>query len=202
MKARGTSGTASDEPRDRPVRWACPLRGGNALPDVQILLFPATSAALIVHPGPNMLYVLTRAVGGGRKVGLVSVAGVGQLANTAAAALGLSALLAQSALAFSVVKWAGACYLIYLGVKTLLPRQTRPSGRSRRRDGRGRRNERASCPRSSGRGPSPASSTPSWPSSSSPTCRNSWTGRRGPSPRRLRPWGSSTLCWRSRSTAS
>jgi threonine/homoserine/homoserine lactone efflux protein len=98
------------------------------LPNVQILLFLATSAALIVHPGTNMLYVLTRAVGGGRKVGLVSVAGVGvgQLANTAAAALGLSALLAQSALAFSVVKWAGACYLIYLGVKTLLGKRTLP----------------------------------------------------------------------------
>lgn len=98
------------------------------MPDVQILLFVAASVALIVHPGPNMLYVLTRAVGGGRSVGLVSVAGVGvgQLANTAAAALGLSALLAQSALAFSVVKWLGAAYLVYLGAKTLLGKRALP----------------------------------------------------------------------------
>lgn len=101
------------------------------MPDVQILLFIAASAALIVHPGPNMLYVLTRAVADGRKVGLVSVAGVGvgQLANTIAAALGLSAVLAQSAVAFSVVKWAGACYLVYLGLKTLLGKRALPGDR-------------------------------------------------------------------------
>lgn len=105
------------------------------MPDVQILLFVAASAALIVHPGPNMLYVLTRAMAGGRRVGLISVAGVGvgQLANTAAAALGLSAVLAQSALAFSVVKWAGACYLVYLGLKTLLGGRAVPD----ERDGEG-----------------------------------------------------------------
>jgi threonine/homoserine/homoserine lactone efflux protein len=90
--------------------------------DAQLLVFVAASVTLIVHPGPNMVFVLARAAAGGRKVGLISVAGVGvgQLAHTLGAALGLSAILAQSALAFSVVKYLGAAYLVYLGVKTLL----------------------------------------------------------------------------------
>lgn len=81
--------------------------------------------ALIVVPGPDMVYVLTRGVSQGRLAGLVSAAGVcsGVLVHTAFAAVGLSALLAESAVAFSVVKYAGAAYLVYLGVRTILDRE-------------------------------------------------------------------------------
>ena len=72
-----------------------------------------------------MIYVLTRGVSQGRPAGLVSAAGVcsGILVHTAFAAVGLSAILARSAVAFSVVKYAGAAYLVYLGVKTILDRE-------------------------------------------------------------------------------
>src|SRR6267143_176455 len=75
-------------------------------------------------PGPAVLYIVTRSVGGGRRAGLVSVLGIctGTLVHVAAAALGLSALLMSSALAFNVVRWLGALYLIVLGIRTLLDR--------------------------------------------------------------------------------
>ena len=95
------------------------------MPDTNLLLFVTASLALIVVPGPDMIYVLTRGVSQGRAAGLVSAIGVcsGILVHTAFAAVGLSAILAQSALAFSVVKYAGAAYLFYLGVKTILNRE-------------------------------------------------------------------------------
>ena len=95
------------------------------MPDTNLLLFVTASLALIVVPGPDMIYVLTRGVSQGRAAGLVSAFGVccGILVHTAFAAVGLSAILAQSALAFSVVKYAGAAYLFYLGVKTILDRE-------------------------------------------------------------------------------
>jgi threonine/homoserine/homoserine lactone efflux protein len=75
-------------------------------------------------PGPNTLYIIARSIQQGRMAGLVSSLGVqaGSLFHIAAAALGVSALLLSSALAFNAVKYAGAAYLIYLGVKTLLTR--------------------------------------------------------------------------------
>ena len=95
------------------------------MPDTNLLLFVTASLALIVVPGPDMIYVLTRGVSQGRAAGLVSAVGVcsGLQVHTAFAALGLSAILAQSALAFSVVKYAGAAYLFYLGVRTMLDRE-------------------------------------------------------------------------------
>jgi threonine/homoserine/homoserine lactone efflux protein len=82
------------------------------------------SAALLlaVVPGPGMLYVLTRSLHGGRKEGVQSSFGtaVGGSVHVIAAAFGLSAILAASSLAFTVVKYAGAVYLIYLGVRMLL----------------------------------------------------------------------------------
>jgi threonine/homoserine/homoserine lactone efflux protein len=95
------------------------------MPDTNLLLFVTASLALIIVPGPDMIYVLTRGVSQGRVAGLVSAVGVcsGVLVHTAFAALGLSAILAQSALAFSVVKYAGAAYLFYLGVRTILDRE-------------------------------------------------------------------------------
>jgi len=81
------------------------------------------SAALVLLaiPGPAVLYVTSRSIGLGRSAGLVSALGigVGTLVHVAAAAVGLSALLMSSAAAFSVVKYLGAGYLIYLGVQKL-----------------------------------------------------------------------------------
>lgn len=91
--------------------------------DAQTLLaFSAACFLLSIIPGPDMLYIATRSLSQGRSAGIVSVLGVytGTLVHIFAAALGLSALIAASALAFGVVKYVGAAYLIYLGVRTLL----------------------------------------------------------------------------------
>jgi len=76
---------------------------------------------LLLVPGPAVLYITSRSVGLGRAAGLVSAMGiaVGTLFHVAAATLGLSALLVSSAAAFQIVKYAGAAYLIYLGIRTL-----------------------------------------------------------------------------------
>src|SRR5947207_5780949 len=90
-----------------------------------LIVFAAASLALLVVPGPAVLYVVTRSVAQGRRAGLVSVLGVhaGSVVHVAAAALGLSALLASSATAFGVVKVLGAGYLIWLGARKLLRRE-------------------------------------------------------------------------------
>jgi len=95
------------------------------MPDTNLLLFVTASLALIVVPGPDMIFILTRGVSQGRPAGLVSAAGVcsGNLVHTAFATVGLSAILAQSAVAFSMVKYAGAAYLVYLGVRTILDKE-------------------------------------------------------------------------------
>lgn len=87
-----------------------------------LLLFVTGAAILLVIPGPAVTFVVSRSVGYGRAAGLVSVLGIttGTLCHSAAAALGISALLASSAVAFQSVKYVGAAYLIYLGLKTLL----------------------------------------------------------------------------------
>ena len=83
--------------------------------------FLFASFVLAVTPGPGVLYIVTRSLVQGRRSGLVSVAGValGNLGNVFAASVGLAALFAVSSLAFSVVKYAGALYLVYLGVQML-----------------------------------------------------------------------------------
>lgn len=93
--------------------------------ETNLLFFVTASMALILVPGPDMIYVMTRGISQGRPGGLVSAAGVcsGILVHTAFATVGLSAILAQSAVAFSVVKYLGAAYLIYLGVRTILDRE-------------------------------------------------------------------------------
>ena len=90
--------------------------------DANLLLFLTASLVVIVAPGPDNILVLTRGVTLGRKAALVSATGasVGLVTHSLFAAAGLSALLAQSAVAFSVVKYAGAAYLIFLGVRALL----------------------------------------------------------------------------------
>ncbi len=87
-----------------------------------LAVFMIAALTLNVTPGPNMLYVTTRSLGQGRKAGVVSAIGIGagNLVHTLAAALGLSALLMSSAIAYSVVKYVGAAYLIYLGVRMIL----------------------------------------------------------------------------------
>jgi threonine/homoserine/homoserine lactone efflux protein len=92
------------------------------MPDItSFSLFLAAAVLLAITPGPGIFYVLTRSLKGGRREGLASSFGtaVGGLGHVLAAALGLSAILAASAVAFTVVKFAGAAYLIYLGVRTL-----------------------------------------------------------------------------------
>lgn len=83
--------------------------------------FLLASAVLAVTPGPGVIYIVTRSLVQGRRFGLVSVAGValGNLGNALAASVGLAALFAVSSLTFSVVKYAGALYLVYLGVQML-----------------------------------------------------------------------------------
>jgi threonine/homoserine/homoserine lactone efflux protein len=86
-----------------------------------LLLFITGAAILLVIPGPAVTYVVSRSIAHGRAAGLVSVMGIvtGTLCHVIAAALGISALLASSAVAFQIVKYLGAAYLIYLGIKTL-----------------------------------------------------------------------------------
>lgn len=83
--------------------------------------FLLASFVLAVTPGPVVIYVVTRSLVQGRRSGLVSVAGValGNLGNALAASVGLAALFAISSIAFSVIKYAGALYLVYLGVQML-----------------------------------------------------------------------------------
>jgi threonine/homoserine/homoserine lactone efflux protein len=91
-------------------------------------LFSVAAVALLVIPGPAVLYIVVQSAEQGRRVGMASVAGihVGTLVHVAAAAVGLSALIVASALAFSVVKYAGAAYLVYLGVRKWLERDDHP----------------------------------------------------------------------------
>lgn len=105
---------------------------------INLLLFLPAAIALIIAPGPDSLYVLARGIGQGRRAGVISALGTctGLLVHTTAAALGLAVLLQTSAVAYLVVKFAGAAYLLYLGVRTLLTKQSfsvtaatiRPSG--------------------------------------------------------------------------
>ncbi|HVO38069.1 MAG TPA: LysE family translocator [Spirochaetia bacterium] len=87
-------------------------------------IFLAAALVLLVIPGPAVLYIVTRSAAHGRRAGLASVLGVevGSLIHSMAAAFGLSAILMTSALAFQVVKYAGAAYLVYLGIRALLSR--------------------------------------------------------------------------------
>lgn len=89
-----------------------------------LLLFAAAAIVLLVIPGPAVIFIVTRSVAQGRRAGLVSVLGVhtGSIVHVAAATAGLSAVLATSATAFSVVRYAGAGYLILLGLQRLLRR--------------------------------------------------------------------------------
>lgn len=89
-----------------------------------LIVFTLAGIALNLTPGPDMLFVATRALGQGRSAGVVSALGIGggSIVHTIAAAAGLSALLAYSATAFLIVKYAGAAYLIYVGIQAIRTR--------------------------------------------------------------------------------
>lgn len=88
----------------------------------RFFLFLGAATLLAVAPGPGMLYVLARTLAGGRREGVLSALGtfLGGLVHVIAAATGLSIVLATSAVAFAAVKYAGAAYLIYLGVRMIV----------------------------------------------------------------------------------
>lgn len=90
-------------------------------------VFLGAVVVIAVLPGPGILYVLARSVQGGRAEGIRSSVGngLGALVHVAAATVGISALLAASATAFTVVKYAGAAYILYLGIRTLWHMRTR-----------------------------------------------------------------------------
>ena len=99
------------------------------MPDVAtMVVFSAAALALIVVPGPAVLYIVAQSIDRGRLAGFVSALGiaVGGLVHVTAAAIGLSSLLVSSATAFAAVKYAGAAYLIGLGLYTLLVRREEP----------------------------------------------------------------------------
>jgi threonine/homoserine/homoserine lactone efflux protein len=87
-----------------------------------ISLFVVAASILVFLPGPNTLYILTRSLQQGLSAGIASSLGIqiGTLVHASAAALGISALVLSSATAFNLVKYAGAAYLVYLGIRTLL----------------------------------------------------------------------------------
>src|SRR5713101_667624 len=96
------------------------------------LLFFAAALILAITPGPGIFYVLARSIAGGRREGIESSAGtmVGGLFHVAAAALGISAILAASAVAFQTVKYAGAVYLFWLGIKMIRTRNVEMAAES------------------------------------------------------------------------
>lgn len=93
---------------------------------ITILGFVSAALLLLIIPGPGFFYILARSLAQGRKAGFISVLGMssGALIHVIAATIGLSAILATSATAFSVLKLLGAAYLIYLGLKVLRSRES------------------------------------------------------------------------------
>src|SRR5450755_2452124 len=90
--------------------------------DSRFLIFLSAAILLAMAPGPGMLYVLARTLGGGRREGLLSALGTffGGMVHVFAAAAGVSVILAKSAIAFATVKYLGAGYLCFLGVRMIL----------------------------------------------------------------------------------
>lgn len=87
-----------------------------------MIAFAIASLALLVIPGPAVLYVINRSIADGRSIALAGVAGLelGNFVHVIAATIGLSAVIAASATAFGIVKWIGAGYLIFIGLRTLI----------------------------------------------------------------------------------
>src|SRR4051794_28684814 len=99
------------------------------MPDLTLWgLFVVASVVLLLTPGPAVLYIVARSVEQGRAAGLASVLGIhlGTIVHITAAAFGLSALIVSSALAFAVVKYLGAAYLIWIAIRTLMTKEASP----------------------------------------------------------------------------
>jgi len=92
------------------------------MPIDQLLLFVAAGLLLNLTPGPDVLYIVSNALRGGARAGMVAALGItaGCFVHIFAAAVGVSALMAASATAFAVLKWLGAAYLVYVGMRLLL----------------------------------------------------------------------------------
>ncbi len=90
------------------------------------MAFAAVAAVLIAIPGPSVLFTISRALAGGRRAALLTVAGneIGEFAQVAGVAFGVGALVERSAEIFTIVKWAGAAYLVYLGVQAIRHRRS------------------------------------------------------------------------------
>ena len=93
------------------------------MPTDQLLLFIAAGLLLNLTPGPDVLYVVSHALRSGARAGMVAALGItaGCFVHIFAAAVGVSALMAASATAFALLKWAGAAYLVYVGLRLLRP---------------------------------------------------------------------------------
>ncbi len=91
----------------------------------QLMLFMAAGLLLNLTPGPDMIYVATKSASQGKKAGFMSALGIGTgtVLHIAAAAVGLSTILMYSATAFEMIKWVGAAYLIYLGIRTIIDKK-------------------------------------------------------------------------------
>src|ERR1700682_2425925 len=96
----------------------------------RFVIFLSAAILLAIAPGPGMLYVLARALGGGRREGLLSALGTffGGMVHVFAAAAGVSIILARSAVAFSTVKYLGASYLCFLGIRMILDARKKEDG--------------------------------------------------------------------------
>ena len=99
----------------------------------QFFLFLTAAVLLAIAPGPGMLYVLARTLAGGKREGILSALGtfLGGMAHVFAAAAGISVILAKSASAFATVKYAGAAYLCYLGIRMILDAQKQDASLSK-----------------------------------------------------------------------
>jgi threonine/homoserine/homoserine lactone efflux protein len=108
----------------------------------RFLIFLGAAILLAIAPGPGMLYVLARTLAGGRREGVLSSLGTffGGLVHVVAAATGLSLVLATSATAFSIVKYAGAAYLVYLGIRMIMGARSESSDQIEMPVGQARRN--------------------------------------------------------------
>jgi threonine/homoserine/homoserine lactone efflux protein len=108
----------------------------------RFMIFLGAATLLAIAPGPGMLYVLARTLAGGRREGVLSSLGTffGGLVHVVAAATGLSLVLAASATAFSIVKYAGAAYLVYLGIRMIMGARSESSDQIEMPVGQARRN--------------------------------------------------------------
>lgn len=99
------------------------------MPDLTLWgLFVVASLVLLLTPGPAVLFIVARSIQQGRTAGLVSVMGIhlGTIVHIVAAAIGLSALIVSSALAFAIVKYLGAAYLVWMGIRTFMAKELDP----------------------------------------------------------------------------